>query len=267
MKIDLNGRTVETPYMTLFELRDSIFSADCITILNGFQTASDAQLHDGDTVSIIKKGVMPSYQELESMMSARHTPEVHKKVKSARVAVCGLGGLGSNIAVMLARIGVGFMRLIDFDIVEPSNLNRQSYCVKHLGMLKTYALSIQIAEINPFVRVECADVRLDAGNAAEYISDCEYICEAFDSAEAKAMLTELVLNEFPDKKLVCGSGMAGLESSNKIVTRRAAKNLYICGDGESEAGVGNGLMSPRVAICAGHQANMILRLITGTDEP
>ena len=61
--------------------------------------------------------------------------------------------------------------------------------------------------------------------------------------------------------------MAGYESSNKIVTKKIMKNLYICGDNESEAKPGNGLMSPRVNICAGHEANMILRLIMQNDEP
>lgn len=267
MRINLNGKLEYTNFQTLFELRDIRFSPDCIAILNGFQTQKDMILHDGDTVSIIKKGVMPSHDELESMMAARHTPEVHERVKKARVSVCGLGGLGSNIAVMLARTGVGFLRLIDFDVVEPSNLNRQNYYVKHLGMFKTDALCEQIREINPFIQVEGVNLRITRENLAELLNDCDYICEAFDNPEAKAMLAEAILTEMPDKKLVCGSGMAGFESSNKIVTVKALQNLYICGDSENEAKPGNGLMAPRVSVCAGHQANMILRLIMGIEEP
>ena len=135
MKIILNGKPFETQYLRLFEIRDKYFDSACITILNGFQTSENLTVKDGDIVSIIKKGVMPPKEELESLMAARHTPKVHDTVKKARVAVCGLGGLGSNIAVMLARTGVGYLKLIDFDIVEPSNLNRQSYYVEHLGML------------------------------------------------------------------------------------------------------------------------------------
>ena len=267
MRIILNGRPEYTDLKTLFELRDVRFSPDCIAILNGFQTNDDMVLHDGDTIGIIKKGVMPPHEELESMMAARHTAEVHERVKKARVAVCGLGGLGSNIAVMLARTGVGFLRLIDFDVVEPSNLNRQNYYVRHLGMFKTDALCEQIREINPFIQAECVNARITRENLAELLNDCDYICEAFDNPEAKAMLAETVLTELPDKKLVCGSGMAGFESSNRIETVKALRNLYICGDSESEARPGNGLMAPRVSVCAGHQANMILRLIMGIEEP
>lgn len=151
MKIILNGKPFETQYLRLFEIRDKYFDSACITILNGFQTSENLTVKDGDIVSIIKKGVMPPKEELESLMAARHTPKVHDTVKKARVAVCGLGGLGSNIAVMLARTGVGYLKLIDFDIVEPSNLNRQSYYVEHLGMFKTDALKEQIKRINPFI--------------------------------------------------------------------------------------------------------------------
>lgn len=267
MDITLNGKAVNTDCKTLFELRSKAFSDDCIAIINGFQTSCDIPICEGDTVSIIKKGEMPSREELESMMSARHTPQVHEKVKAARVAVCGLGGLGSNIAVMLARTGVGYLKLIDFDIVEPSNLNRQSYYVRHLGMFKSDALCQQIKDINPFIKAVGITERIDEKNAAELLSDCDIICEAFDSPQAKAMLTESVMTRFPEKKLVCGSGMAGFGSSNTIQTQKVTPSLYICGDGESAAKPGNGLMSPRVSVCAGHEANMILRLIMGIDEP
>ncbi len=267
MKIILNGKPFETQYLRLFEIRDKYFDSACITILNGFQTSDNLTVKDGDIVSIIKKGVMPPKEELESLMAARHTPKVHDTVKKARVAVCGLGGLGSNIAVMLARTGVGYLKLIDFDIVEPSNLNRQSYYVEHLGMFKTDALKEQIKRINPFIEVCCETIKITNENCTVLLSDCDIICEAFDNPETKAMLTERALSDFPDKKLVCGSGMAGFESSNKIVTKKIMKNLYICGDGESEARPGNGLMAPRVSVCAGHQANMILRLIMENEEP
>lgn len=267
MKIILNGKPFETQYSELFEIRDKYFDLACITILNGFQTSDNLIIKDGDVINIIKKGVMPHKEELESLMAARHTPEVHGMVKKSRVAVCGLGGLGSNIAVMLARTGVGYLKLIDFDIVEPSNLNRQSYYVEHLGMYKTDALKEQIKKINPFIDVCCETVKITGENCAQLLNGCDIICEAFDNPETKAMLTETVLSVFPDKKLVCGSGMAGYESSNKIVTKKVMKNLYICGDGEAEARPGNGLMAPRVSVCAGHQANMILRLIMGNEEP
>lgn len=267
MKIILNGKEndVETG-LTAFQLRDEKFNSACIVILNGFQISEDCTLKENDTIAVIEKGKMPSQDELESLMASRHTPFVHERFKKGRVAIAGLGGLGSNIAVMLARIGVGYLKLIDFDIVEPSNLNRQSYYIKHLGMFKTDALKQQIADINPFIKVETVTEKVTEENISCIFENCDIICEAFDNPVAKSMLVNKVMEIFPKKILVCGSGMAGLESSNLITTKRVFKNLYICGDGENEARQGRGLMAPRVSICAGHQANMIARLLTGQTD-
>ncbi|NWQ41856.1 sulfur carrier protein ThiS adenylyltransferase ThiF [Bacillus sp. EB106-08-02-XG196] len=266
MKIIINGKEQETTFQTAFQVRESIGNPDDIVILNGFQMDQDAPLDEHDILSIIRKGIMPEEEELESLMMARHTPYVHQKVKEGKVAIAGLGGLGSNIAIMLARIGVGKLLLVDFDIVEPSNLNRQSYYIRHLGMPKTTALKEQIEEINPFITVETRMTRISEENVKELFEGYDVICEAFDKPNAKAMLVNTALEQLPDCKIVSGSGMAGYDSSNLIQTRRPMKQLYLCGDLENEARIGRGLMAPRVQICAGHQANMILRLLVGQEE-
>lgn len=266
MHITVNGKPYQTNAVTLYQLKAELpLSAD-VTILNGFQTADDLPLKEGDLVTLIKKGVMPAQEELESMMCARHTPKVHEKVKNAKVAIAGLGGLGSNIAVLLARTGVGKLFLVDFDIVEPSNLNRQSYYISHLGFPKTEALKQQIEQINPFIQVETKQERITEENAYTLFKDYPIVCEAFDNPGAKAILVNTLLEQSPQTKLVCGSGMAGYGSSNGIRTVQKFQHLYVCGDGETSAAVGNGLMAPRVTICAAHQANMILRLILGIEE-
>jgi len=251
--------------------QDTLFSAfpekkNTITILNGFQTCEDVPLNENDEIYIIEKGVLPSEDELEAMISARHTPGVYKLLKKSRVAVAGLGGLGSNIAVCLARIGVGSLLLVDFDIVEPSNLNRQNYYVKHLGMFKTDALKQQLRNINPFINVSTKNVKVTEENASEIFSGFDVVCEAFDKPENKAALVNSILSELPGVKVVSASGMAGYGSSNDIKTQRKMKNLYLCGDYETAAGFGVGLMAPRVMICAGHQANMTLRILLGFEE-
>lgn len=266
MQIEVNGKKRLIACRTAFEVRAQLGNETDIVILNGFQIDSDCPLTEKDTLTIIHKGTMPAQDELESMMMARHTPAVHKKLKQGRVAIAGLGGLGSNIAVMLARIGVGQLLLVDFDIVEPSNLNRQCYYIRHLGMTKTLALQSQLVEINPFIQIETRTVRVEAGNVAELFCGCEILCEAFDKPNAKAMLVNTALEKLPDIKIVAASGMAGFASSNLIKTTRPLKRLYVCGDLENGAGIGSGLMAPRVQICAGHQANMILRLLVGIEE-
>lgn len=266
MRIRVNGRELETQSKGLLVLkRELSYPSDAVMILNGFQTDEDIPLCEGDQAVFIQKGVMPEADELEAMMAARHTPGIHEKLKKAVVAVAGLGGLGSNIAVSLARMGVGRLILVDFDQVEPSNLNRQSYYVRHLGMYKAEAMKEQLCQINPFIRVDSLCCRVTPENIREIFSDADIVCEAFDRAEEKAMLAEGMLCIYPEKKLICGSGMAGFESANMIQTRRVMKNMYLCGDGQTEAAKGVGLLAPRVMVCAGHQANMAVRLILGIE--
>ncbi|MGE5627801.1 MAG: sulfur carrier protein ThiS adenylyltransferase ThiF [Solirubrobacterales bacterium] len=268
MNIKLNGKPLASSCSTLYELREESFgdSNNIVTILNGFQTNDDYALKENDEVNFIQKGEMPPQDEFESLMCARHTPHVFEKAKAAKVAIAGLGGLGSNIAVSLARTGIGNLHLIDFDIVEPSNLNRQQYKIKHLGLYKTEALKNEIEEINPFIEVTIDTIKVTEENIKELFEKDEFICEAFDNPTAKAMLVNTLLETYPGKKIVSASGMAGFESSNTIITKKITSNFYLCGDMENGAKVGRGLMAPRVSICAGHQANMVLRLILGIEE-
>ena len=266
MQVEVNGKIRDLDCRSAFAIREQLGDETDIVIVNGFQIDKDYPLSENDSLTIIRKGVMPAAEELENMMMARHTPTVHEKLKQGRVAIAGLGGLGSNIAVMLARIGVGLMLLVDFDIVEPSNLNRQSYYIRHLGMPKTLALKEQLAEINPFIRVETQIIRVEAENVASLFDGYSILCEAFDKPEAKAMLVSTALAKLPQITVVAASGMAGFSSSNRIATTRPMKRLYMCGDYETAAEPGMSLLAPRVQICAGHQANMILRLLVGQAE-
>ncbi|MCL2219288.1 MAG: sulfur carrier protein ThiS adenylyltransferase ThiF [Chitinispirillia bacterium] len=203
--------------------------------------------------------------ELESMMVSRHAPGTHQKLKSARVAIAGAGGLGSNIAVSLARLGVGELLIADHDVIEPSNLNRQHFGVSHIGMKKTEALKNQLADINPFIKIKTVDAFIAEDNAADIFNGYGIVCEAFDCPRSKAVLVSTLLSSLPETKIVAASGIAGIGSANDIKTSvRMRGRLYICGDESTEAD--EGLMSPRVLICAGHQANMVLRLILGTVE-
>ncbi|WML52636.1 sulfur carrier protein ThiS adenylyltransferase ThiF [Neobacillus sp. PS3-12] len=266
MKITVNGKEMDLNWQTAFEVREQIGDPTDIVILNGFQIDQDSPISENDCLSIIRKGIMPNEEELESMMMARHTPNVHKRLKQSKVAIAGLGGLGSNIAVMLARIGVGQLLLVDFDIVEPSNLNRQSFYISHLGLPKTIALKKQLEEINPFIKIETETVKITEENVKQLFNGYDIICEAFDKPDQKSMLINTALELLPNSKIVSGSGMAGYESSNLIKTTNPMKRLYLCGDLENAAKVGRGLMAPRVNICAGHQANMILRLLIGIEN-
>ena len=210
-------------------------------------------------------------ETFRAALVARHGADRQAKFEAARVAVCGLGGLGSNVSIALARAGVGHLHLIDFDRVEPSNLNRQQYAAAQVGLPKAEALRANLAAINPFCDVVAETVRVTPENLAallaDDVADDDIVCEAFDRAEAKAMLVSGVLETFPEKPVVAASGMSGLASANAITTRRVSKRLYLCGDGATDVDDNLGLYGARVLVCAAHQATMILRLIDGAEEP
>ena len=198
----------------------------------------------------------------EEDLFKRNVRGVSKKIKETKVCILGLGGLGSNVAVLLARAGIGYLKLIDFDVVEASNLNRQQYRISHIGIKKTEAIKTIIKEINPFVEIETLDIKVDRENIYSIVGDIEIVVEAFDRAETKAMILEELLTD-KNKIVVSASGMAGLGSANEIVTRKIKDNFYLIGDNYSDYEECSGIMSTRAMLCAAHQANMVLRLILG----
>ena len=201
----------------------------------------------------------------EEDLLKRNVKGISEKLKKAKVCILGLGGLGSNVATLLARSGIGYLKLVDFDIVEASNLNRQQYRISHIGMKKTEAIKTIIKEINPFVEVEILNKRIDSENILSIVGDVEIVVEAFDVAETKAMaIEELLING--DKILVSASGMAGIGSANEIITRKVRDNFYLIGDNYSDYEEYSGIMSTRVMLCAAHQANIVLRLILGEEK-
>lgn len=210
--------------------------------------------------------LIPTKEEWYKALCERHGEDIQKKFASATVAICGLGGLGSNIAVALARAGVGKLILIDFDMVDITNLHRQQYKANQIGVNKTDALAYNLCEIAPFTTVETHNVRITENNAKKLLENADIICEAFDDAEAKAMLTNLVLEKMSDKFLVAASGMAGLGSANTIKTRKVMSRFYLCGDEESDVQSEGSLVSSRVMLCAAHQAHTVLRILVGEFE-
>lgn len=209
---------------------------------------------------------IPTKTEWQDALEQRHGPDLQRRFSAATVAICGLGGLGSNIAVALARAGVGTLILIDFDRVDLSNLHRQQYKACQIGMLKTDALTENLKEIAPYLNVRPVAERITEENLKTLLKDADIVCEAFDLAEAKAMLINGVSEQFPNTFLVAASGMAGLESANNIRTRKITDRFWLCGDETSDAAEGVGLVSARVAVCAAHQAHAVLRILAKQTE-
>lgn len=208
----------------------------------------------------------PTREEIQQALEARHGKDLQARFSNSTVAICGLGGLGSNVAFSLARAGIGKLILIDFDHVDISNLHRQQYKASQVGMKKTTALKENLLEIAPYLTADTYTVRITEENIPALLSDADIICEAFDRAEEKAMLVNAVLERFPGKYLVAASGMAGLGPANTVQTRKITQHFYLCGDGSSDTADGMGLISSRVMLCAAHQAHTVLRILAGLYE-
>ncbi|MBO3443542.1 sulfur carrier protein ThiS adenylyltransferase ThiF [Clostridium sp. CCUG 7971] len=261
MKIFINEILQEiNKNMTAYQVKKKYKEDSDVLILNGYQINEDILLKDNDKITLIKKGEKPSKEELKNLLIARHTPNIHSKLEQGKVAILGLGGLGSNIAISLARIGVGKLVLADFDVVEPSNLNRQQYFIDDIGKNKTDALKENIKRINPFINIKTHNIFITKDNV-EYFNDVDIIIEAFDNPKYKAQICNYVLINMKDKYLIASSGMAGYYDSNIITTKKIRDKFYICGDFINEAKIGEGLMSPRVAICANHMANIATKIL------
>jgi len=267
MKVNVNEKIIEIPEGTsLLTIKKTYKSDADIVILNGAPVSNDVELHDSDNVVLIKRGEIPTSEELEALMYSRHTPGVHDKIKNATIGLAGAGGLGSAIAVALTRVGIGKLIIADFDVVEPSNLNRQQYFISQIGMEKVEALKENLKQINPYVTVETHTVRLTPHNIPEIYNNVNVMLEAFDKPEQKVMLVETFKDNFPEIPFIAASGMAGYHSNNSIKTINFAENYYIVGDLEIAACPGEGLMAPRVGIAAHHQANCALRLLLGIKD-
>jgi sulfur carrier protein ThiS adenylyltransferase len=251
---------------TLLQLKNQYKPGANVIIYNGYPLTSDHPLKPGDEIVLIQKGEIPSSEELECLMMSRHTPGVHQKVKRSVVGIAGLGGLGSMIAIALARIGVGTLILVDFDVVEPSNLNRQQYFIHQIGRPKVEALQENLLIINPYLKLKLYNERLDRNNVERIFKEADVVVEAFDRADQKAMLINTVSEKMPDKYIVAASGVAGYGDNNEIKTVRFSSTIFIIGDQKTSAQPGIGLMAPRVGIAAYHQANTVLRILLGEEK-
>ena len=198
--------------------------------------------------------------KLEQAIFSRHDAGVLARLRAATVGIAGAGGLGSNVAMALARAGVGSLILADFDKIEPSNLNRQQFTVKQIGLRKVKALRANLKLIAPFTRCAAHDVKIKPSNVDEIFGGADLLIEALDKAEEKGMLINAWLTLHGDKPIIAASGLAGYGGNAKLRTRKLG-NLYICGDGAGECAPGVSPMAPRVAIVAGLQANLAVELL------
>jgi sulfur carrier protein ThiS adenylyltransferase len=250
---------------TVGQLQNEIKPDADVLVVNGFPSDTGTTLNEGDEVIFIRRGEIPKAEELEALMVSRHTPGVHARMKKSLVGIAGLGGLGSAVAIALARVGVGTLILVDFDLVEPSNLNRQHYAVEHIGLPKVDAMTRILANINPYLNIVTHRAILDRDNIPRFFQKADVIVECFDRPEAKVMIMQTVAEELPEAYMIGASGLAGYGDSNSIKTTKVGERIFMVGDFVTAAEPGRGLMAPRVGIAAHHQANLVVSLLMDED--
>jgi sulfur carrier protein ThiS adenylyltransferase len=192
---------------------------------------------------------------------------VRSRLAASTVAIIGCGGLGSNIAAMLLRSGVNSLILIDHDVVEPSNLNRQLFFRDQIGQPKVEALADTLRRIDPDANLTLLKETVNAGNLEALVGGVDVIVEAVDGAETKAVIVNTWAVRLQETPLVTASGLAGCDSANCISTEQLAENCWLAGDQTSDVRAGHVLLASRVMVAAAHQAHAAIRLLLGYDEP
>lgn len=187
--------------------------------------------------------------------------EIEEHLGKFRVGIAGTGGLGSNCAITLARCGLGSLVIADHDLVEESNLSRQSFFRDQIGLPKTAALKENILRIRPGIIIEAVNKKLDTDNIPEIFAGCDIIVEAFDRAEMKEIIIESVYEKMPGTPLIVGSGLAGWGHNESLQCRKIDEFLYVCGDECSEVSEKCPPLAPRVGIVANMQANVVIEIL------
>ena len=203
---------------------------------------------------------MTEQDSFENALYSQNPPGVLARLKGATAGIAGAGGLGSNVAVALARAGVHHLIIADFDRIELSNLNRQQYFTEQAGMFKTEALKQNINRINPYINVEIFTGRVTPENIETVFGHAEILVEAFDLAEMKAMLVRNWLMLHSDRYIVTASGIAGLGRSGLLKTEVRGR-MVVCGDSQSSLESEGGYTAPRVAIAANMQASAVIEIL------
>jgi len=268
IKITFNDKKIEIEQgKTVFDIQQALMPNGNVVILNTVINPEPATVvNEGDSLVMFEKGKLPDTDDLTPFFLARQSKEVTKTLKNAKVGIAGLGGLGSVVAENLARAGVGELVVADFDVVDPSNLNRQRYFINQIGMYKTDAIVENISKITKSTKLIPVNTKVTKENCKDIFKDCLVVAECFDSPFAKAELVKGVRKSLPKTYIVAVSGVAGIGSEKEITTKRISDKIFVVGDFKSEVRDGHGLIATRVGIAASIQSHIIIRLLLGEEK-
>ena len=265
MNIFVNGKPVKAPdNTTLANFKETYYPDSDVQIVNAAVCDDpERRINDGDRLYLIKRGEVPTKEILAELQFSRQPFAVTSLLQKACVGIAGAGGLGTVVAEILARAGIGKLVIADFDVVEPSNLNRQRFLLSQLGRPKVEALADNIKAFTPFIDLVTLKQKVTAADCATFFSGCTVVAECFDRPENKAEIVFGLKKNLPGCSVVTVSGIAGLADGNDIRVRKISEGFWVVGDMTSDAGDGGGLLASRVGIAASLQAHLIIRLLAG----
>jgi len=268
MNIFINGKQYKAKKnVTLADVKAKYCPDKDVAILNSVLSLNGSKkIVEGDRLYFFGKEDMPTDEELEELLFSRQPFAITEKLKKACIGIAGAGGLGTVVAESLSRAGIGKIVIADFDIVEPSNLNRQHFFISQLGMAKVYALADNIKQFNPFTKVVQVREKVTASNCGRIFAGCSVVAECFDDPANKAEIVFGLRKSLPQCYVVAASGLAGTGCGNDIKTRKISDKFFVVGDMKSEVADGSGLFASRVGIAASMQTHIIIRLITGNEK-
>ncbi|MGM7557881.1 sulfur carrier protein ThiS adenylyltransferase ThiF [Aerococcus christensenii] len=192
-----------------------------------------------------------------SAILQRQDPQISDRFAQEKVTILGCGGLGSNVAMMLARAGVGELVLYDDDQIEYSNLNRQNYSFSEVGQSKVYTCKKRLDSTLPYIKVEAYSQRVTPDNLEVISQQSRLFIEAFDNQESKRMVLDYFMEQ-EDKYLISAFGLSGLGSLSDIQVKYY-NNICLIGDFKTT--VNQGLYLPYVSVMASLEALEALKWI------
>lgn len=184
--------------------------------------------------------------------------EGQQKLSQAKVLVCGAGGLGSTVLANLASVGIGTIGVVDNDVLELSNLNRQYiHKFENIGKVKVESAKKWINEFNPETVVNTYPIRLDENNYHEIVKDYDFIMDCFDSFKSKFLLNKIAVQT--GKTLIHG-GVT--EFYGQVTVIKPGKTACLnCILSEPDTNVVKGVLSPAVTTIASIEAMEAVKLI------
>lgn len=266
MKINLNYKVIEVACnLTIRELISiqQLLNINLI-VVNGVIKNDDYKICKNDDVLAIDTRTLNDGELIKRAIYARNNSYLVDRLATLKVVVLGCGGIGSNVARMLVQSGIENISLIDFDIVDPTNLNRQFYSIGQIGKSKVECLAQNLEAINPNVKINKYYQKLDINNIDSYTSGYDFVIEAFDNPLMKAMVTNCI--GWHGSYLILANGMAGIKPARELQTKQIANKVYMCGDGYSSVQPHIGLMAPQVTLVASQMVNKILEIVNEQEK-